>query len=544
MALSFPAAAHAVPADSPQPDVPASDGPASCVPYLGDPVKGYGQFPLGLTAPDYGDEGYDALPVAQEDAQLSLPERVDLRDTTQGFNQKVEVALRDGVLYVRHVGEKQWREMPTPDCLVGSIVGVSVNEDALVVLDADGWIYTMSNLLSSPSRWGWIRAWGGPVWLGQGLQSPTTESGRWSFSLIGTQTDKWYDTPDGKRQPISLAKVTQVLALSEDGSHLYSMDPWLARDYSYEVGMPLNSRFQAEAVSASGSVILVTNKYGDMYTRLDDFDVKGADPAQFRYEWGEDSREPAADALTHRLDESTAPIGLPADDWTQQPKIPGDITSRISVHTTGEGSNSRELRVEGTNDAGETGYWHKALTADAWEFTATGQPLEGTPLENTPEDRSQDTLAEPSPFSYSGELTSGVSLEVAHFAYASPKREVTITVGGRSYPLVLHSIDGRLGTMLSMRTLPVDGEFGARPSGLVESVPRNYYGAFEVPEETRAAAQDNAELAAFLSGYLDNEEFHEVYLRATPSTLEVINSPVDGVALALPGSMARLASTA
>lgn len=469
--------ALAAPADSPQPQVPASAGPASCVPYLGDPAKGYGQFPLGLVAPDYGDAGYEALPAVAEELQEALPQRVDLRDTTQGFNEKVEVALREGQLYVRHVGDPQWRELPTPDCLAGTLVGVSVNEDALVALDADGWIYTLSNLLSSPDRWGWIRAWGGPVWLGKGLQSPSTAPGRWSFSLIGTQTDKWYDTPDGKRQPISLAKVTQVLALSEDGSHLYSLDPWLARDYSYEVGMPLNSRFQAEAVSASGSVILVTNKYGDMYTRLDDFDVKGADPAQFRYGWGEDSREPAGDALRHRLDPRTAPIGLPADDWAQQPKIPGEITSRISVHTTGEGSNARELRVEGRNAAGETGYWHKALTAKAWDFTATGEPLAGTPLENTSEDRSQDTLAEPSPFSYRGELAPGVTLDVANFAYASPSREVSITVAGRSYPLVLHSVDGRLGTPLSMRTLPVAGQFGSRPSGLVEEVPRNYYGA-------------------------------------------------------------------
>ncbi|RRQ08737.1 hypothetical protein, partial [Corynebacterium bovis] len=36
-----------------------------------------------------------------------LPDRVDLRDSTQGFNQKVEVALTDGRLAVRHPGDPQ-----------------------------------------------------------------------------------------------------------------------------------------------------------------------------------------------------------------------------------------------------------------------------------------------------------------------------------------------------------------------------------------------------------------------------------------------------
>ena len=197
---------------------------------------------------------------------------------------------------------------------------MSINGDSLIALDKDGWMYTLSNLLSSPTRWGWIRAWGGPVWLGKGLQSPTTEEGKWSFSLIDNNVDKTYSTPDGKEQPISYAKVTQVVALGQDGSHLYSLDPWLARDYSYEIGTPFNSRFQAESVSASGSVIFITNKYGDMYTKLSDYDVRGADPSQFRYQWHDpsnpDERPSATNALQQRLDNNTAPIAIEGQGWT------------------------------------------------------------------------------------------------------------------------------------------------------------------------------------------------------------------------------------
>ncbi|MEL4162710.1 hypothetical protein MTQ19_07755, partial [Corynebacterium bovis] len=325
--------------------------------------------------------GYDALPPT---TLTGLPDRVDLRDSTQGFNQKVEVALADGRLAVRHPGDPQWRDMPTPDCLAGKIKGISVNDDALVALDDDGWIYTMSNLQSSPDRWGWVRAWGGPVWLGDGMQSPTTEPGTWSLSLTGTHTDRTYRTPDGKDQPVSLAKVTQLVALGGDGSHIYSLDPWLAQDYSYEIATPHNGRFRAESVSASGSVVFITDRYGDMYTRLSDYDINGADPAQFRYTWDDDDRPAAPDALTHRLDPRTAPVSLPGDDWTHQPKVPGRITGRISIHSTAPGSENRELRVEGADDAGTTGYWAKALRDETWTFHPTGAPVTGTWLETPP----------------------------------------------------------------------------------------------------------------------------------------------------------------
>ncbi|MDU7502934.1 MAG: hypothetical protein E7K68_01155, partial [Corynebacterium kroppenstedtii] len=148
--LASVAVANGAPSDSPQPDIPASSQPnAMCVPYLGDISKGNGQFPLGLVAPDFGDDGYDALPVAND---KGLPERIDLRDNHQGFHEKIDVALHEGSLVVRHRGEEQWRHLPTPDCLDGNIVSMSINGDSLIALDKDGWMYTLSNLLSSPTR--------------------------------------------------------------------------------------------------------------------------------------------------------------------------------------------------------------------------------------------------------------------------------------------------------------------------------------------------------------------------------------------------------
>ncbi|MEJ4113493.1 hypothetical protein ACGE24_05870 [Corynebacterium kroppenstedtii] len=540
--LASTAVANATPADSPQPEVPASPHPdAMCVPYFGDSHKGNGQFPLGLVAPDFGDDGYDALPVADNNG---VPARVDFRDNHQGFNDKIDVALRHGSLLVRHRGTEQWRQMPTPDCLNGKIVSMSINGDSLIALDKSGWIYTLSNLLSSPTKWGWIRAWGGPVWLGQGWQSPSIDEGKWSFSLIDNNVDKTYSMPDGKEQPVSFAKVTQVVALGKDGSHLYSLDPWLARDYSYEIGTPFNSQFQVESVAASGSVIFITNKYGDMYTTLSDYDVRGADPTQFRYQWLDDNhpdpRPAATHALQHRLDDTTAPIGISGHEWTHQPKIPGTITNRISIHTTAPGSSHRELRVEGVNDKGESGLWHKNLTDTEWAFTVTNSPLEGKQLENSSTDRSQDTLVDDSPFSYEGKLTDNASLTINNFAYASERHPVTVTVNGRRYPLILDTVDGRLGTPLSQRVLPGEGEFGARPAGLVEGTPRDYMAAVRVPEETKDAARHDPDLKEFLDTYLKGDDPHQLYARVTPGEFQIINSPVKGIALPTPGAVATL----
>ena len=525
--------------DTPQPQIDRTSAPAECVPFVGDPVKGYGQYPLGLRAPDYGTDGYDKLPLARE---KNLPTRVDLRDSTQGFNQRIEVALRDGNIFVRFRGGNQpWREMPTPSCLRGKIVGISINEGAMVALDRGGWIYTMSQLLSSPSKWGWIRAWGGPVWFGKGEQSPNTENGKWSFSLIGNRTDKTYQDPSGKQQPVSLAKCTQVIALSKDGSHIYSMDPWLATDYSYEVGTPLNSRFLVHTMSASGSVVFITNKYGDMYVRQSDFDINGSDPAQFRYTWHEDNRPAAKDALQHRLDPRTAAIKLPPKDWQHQPKIPGTITDRISIHSTAPGSQHRELRVEGVK-GGVTGFWHKMVDAQQWVFTPTGQPLKGKVLQNPAQDRSRDTLRAPSPYNFRGTLVPGVQLDVHEFAYASVTRPVRLTIKGKTYKVLVHSVDGRLGTPLTMRMQPFEGEFGPRPAGLVSTVKRNYVAAFEIPQKLWATAKSDPELAAFIKIYMAGERVHEIYLRVTSNQMEVINSPVDGLAMPLVSTVSTLRS--
>jgi hypothetical protein len=46
------------------------------------------------------------------------------------------------------------------------------------------------------------------------------------------------------------------------------------------------------------------------------------------------------------------------------------ITRHITILQNGQGNGARELRVAGRNEAGETGYWTKAIFDNAWSFKA------------------------------------------------------------------------------------------------------------------------------------------------------------------------------
>ncbi|QES51595.1 hypothetical protein DEJ50_30860 [Streptomyces venezuelae] len=344
--------------------------------------------------------------------------------------------------------------MALPDCLAGRITGISVDDDELAAVDDGGRIYTMDHALNAPWTWNWTHRYGTPLWLGDGNTVPYG-SARWTWSVLSPGEDRvWRDTA-GNDHPVGGAKVSHVFALSPDGSRIRYVDPWLPADHSYEMATPLRGRFQARALSTAASTSLVVNRYGDLYTRLYDFDISGADRVFFGYSY-EDQRG----AVFPK-------IQLPAPGWVHQPKVPasGEITDRISVHKTGRGSDARELRIEG-RDRGVTGYWHKALTDAAWTFTATGAPLAGALLQNTPDDRSADTLAAPSPYDYAG--TDGeVTARIDAFDLAVEDTPLVLRAGDGELRVTLHTVDG-LRQSVQARGLTAQ--------------PRHFYGNVEIPQ--------------------------------------------------------------
>ncbi|MFD1811676.1 hypothetical protein [Rhodococcus gannanensis] len=517
-ALSLPQPATAV----------ASSAPAGCVPF------GTAQLPPGVPSGG-GRLGLTNLP---EHLGSSAPGSVELRTETTQFNRFWDFALVDRALLTRPRGSAEpWRYAPMPECLRGHLVGISLDDDELIAVDESGWIYTMDNASQDPIWWNWTSAWGAPLWFDSGRQLPDARTGGWALSVSSPWDNQTYTDIAGRIHYIGFGKMTMLPALTGDGSRITYADPWLPNDDSYEIGGPLGGRFRATALSASGSTTFVTNEFGDMYTRTFDFDSSGSDSIFFRYSWDDQSGKPTAPNLVvETLDKNTAAIQLPAPDWVHQPKIPGEITSAISVHSTGPGPGRRELRVEGSR-GGEDGFWHKDLSAPSWDFTATGAHPLGRPLQNSPQDRSADTLAPPAPWNLSASLPardgaldaqvlidigfpysvvdprlldavgshatpSGYRLEVTAFDPASTTRPATVVApDGSRIPVLLHTADG-------LRMTP-------RGPGLDDN-PRHLVGAIETTDDGPGPARD-----AFARDWMRGKTVAPVTLSATESDLVV-----------------------
>ncbi|WP_188064752.1 hypothetical protein [Dietzia sp. ANT_WB102] len=482
-------------------------GARDCVPPIGTnqivlPLPG-----VFLPLPSVGGRvaEFATLPLAAD--HLDLPDVVNYRDAHQGFNGFVDVSLAEGSLYTRPQGTSDaWRKVPTPGCLDGHIVSMSIDQNMLVALDSDGWIYSLDNLLSGPMLWNWTRSFGGPIWLWPGHTVPGDPAADTVWAMSHRMSESFVDAK-GITHPTQ-AGLVQVLSLSEDGSRIVFQDPWLPPDYSYEIGGPLGGRFKAGSISTSESVNFVQNRFGDMYTRKYDLDLAGANHIPGRYTWQDQPPLPSApNQLFERFDPQYAAISLPAEEWQHQPKIPGQVTSRISVIDTGTRMEDKELRVEGIRD-GRTGYWHKDLTADSWVFTPTDTPLAQPVLSDADPTRDQSTvdLAAASDLSFQGSLPNGWMGRVEQFDWAQSRHTATLTApSGREFPVRIYTTDG-------LRQTP-------RGSGL-DQQPRAMEGAIDLrPAEPWAPG--NEELAEFARTVFGGKDVYEIAMNATTTELAI-----------------------
>ncbi|MFI9505709.1 hypothetical protein [Nocardia sp. NPDC052566] len=507
-------------------------GPAGCVPF------GTAQLPPGV--PSFGGhEGLAGLPAFAGDA----PRSVELRTQTTQFNNYWEFALVDHALLARPRGAAEpWRYAPLPDCLRGKLAGISVDDDELAAVDDAGWLYTMDNVTQGPLWWNWTSAFGAPLWAGTGKRMPASAPGTWALSVSSPFNNQTYTDVAGRVHNSGWAKMTMVPMLTGDGSRITYADPWLPNDDSYEIGGPLGGRFRSVALSSAGSTTFVMNAYGDMYTRNFDFDGSGSDSVFFRYSWDDQTGKPSApNAAAELLSPEYAAIQLPAPDWVRQPKIPGEITSAISVHATGIGPGRRELRVAG-RDGGRTGFWHKNLSDAAWAFTATDAELPGDAIANKAQDRSADTLAPRAPWRLAADLPardtliegqtlinsvvpysiidprvfdqlgqsarpSGYRLTVEHFDPVATTRRATVTTpDGAAIPVLLHTADGLRG---ATRGPGLDGN------------PRHLVGAIEIDRDAYDSRAADPALDEFVRNWMHGKRIIPLSLSATDHDLIV-----------------------
>lgn len=458
-----------------------------------------GAWPLPVHFPNVG-IGLLTMPFAPAGVVERLPARIELRTPNSGFNEAWQFALVDGNLYVKaFAGESGWRTAPLPNCLRGRISAISVDRSRLVALVPGGRVYTLDLADQTPELWWWTACFGSPIWLDPTGTQVRPASRAWSFSwldpeyveLIPFRQQGFWTDPAGKQQPVGGAGVTTVFVLSPDGNRIVILDPWLpgsdplkisnpefADDYSYELPGPLDGRFQAVNLSASGSTTFLINEYGDMHTRLWDFDISGADTLFFSYTYGGKPDRASAptnfDAWVGQFEflrpffPQYTGIHLPPPSWVRQPKIPGEITSTISVHTTGGRSEQRELRVEGSQN-GRTGFWHKPVDTGDWSFTPNDRPLTAEVLDNRDGDTSTLTMVGPTGVHYGYRDPAGWTMSMRDYDYADDIMSVRLCAA-----------DGSC-TDLSM-FLASTPRFGWQPEGLSDT-PRTYHGLLESPQD-------------------------------------------------------------
>jgi hypothetical protein len=421
-------------------------------------------------------------------APAGLPDQVLFRSPTESFNRRYQFVTHTGAIFYKsntlETGiVEPWTELALPDCFTGEVVGLSVDDDEMVVVDTDRWIYTMDGALASPASFNWTVRWGPPFWTGPGRQLPGKHLD-WEWSIVSQIEDDTWPDDAGNGHRVGDAKVSHIWLLRTGGQRLTYIDPWLPSDESLEMCGPHRGRFKSVALSASGSTIFVVGRRGDLFTRLYDFDISGADPIFFDYTY-RDQRGVASPK-----------IQLPSPSWIEQPKIPGTVTDRISIHKVGELSLHRTLRVEGKK-AGRTGYWTKDVAARIWSFVRTDLPLEGTVLDNPQSDTSAVGLGAGEDRGYAV-TQADARIRIPNFnIYCSPAKVAVTLPTGERFNLVLHTVDN---IRQFQRARGLDGE------------PRMVQGTLEVPPSLRKTT--DPQIKAFLDA-LGAERFINAHLDAT-----------------------------
>ena len=469
-------------------------------------------------------KAYDDLELAKN--QSKLPTEVVFRDNNGGYNGYYEFTLYKGTIYTRKKdsGDK-WRVMPMPDDIKGKITRISVDTHGMIAVDENNWVYKAQNLLADTEDWYWQTACGGLLDISPWYQVVTTEPGQWAMSCTDADYDVYYTDSKGNVLTTGGSGCTNIYYVNpEDTTEIIYDDPWLPNDESRAIASPVHGTFQIESFSASSSTLFVTNEYGDLYTRLYDFDISGGDEVFFDYTWGSNTE---GTDLTELFGIGTKlglvnQVSLPSEDWYQQPKIDGTITDRISIVTLGGNSENKLLRVEGMKN-GKTGYFEKTLKASKWTFHETGEKLQGNILKNSTKDTTGKNLTEETGYNYEGKLYNA-TMNVYNFNYAASYQEATITVGDVTVPATLYCEYGNLGTMSSMVILSHSAGF--------TSDPRLYTAALYLDDDAYATLQETSAGQKFIENYMENSQTRALAMEASTDLLALAdNGQLQGLVL-------------
>ena len=231
--------------------------------------------------------------------------------------------------------------------------------------------------------------------------------------------------------------VTTLYALSKNGQDIHKYDPWSPILADTEISLPETKKtiFEALKISASASTILAIGYETDLTTRKKtlkivsrhaDIDTEGGDNPLFSY-----------DFFLHAEDPSV--IVLPIETkWREHPLYLSQkacVTDRITILQTGNGNDARELRVAGTNEKGEWGYYWKNVADYEWEFIKQDVGSGLTPLAPKKVAKSDEVL-ETTVHNYTGTLKAAglvQSVKMKNFGYRSTHSKIKFENNKRQY---------------------------------------------------------------------------------------------------------------
>jgi hypothetical protein len=467
-----------------------------------------------------------------------LPERVYIKTRTQTFCRLYYFALRQGRIWFKPNEEstgivEPWSlfppiGLPTDD--TGSpdfeepeqIVEITADADELIVRSSWNHFYLMRFENQDPFVGDFWRDGdgvpAGRLWLKlRHRHNRGYALGRRNHDVL-----YWQD-PAGNPHHWGSAGISTLYVLSESGQEINIFDTGLPADFSRQIGGPCRGHFIAESISASASTVFVIDKYGNMHTRLADFDTMGTNPMFFTYAY-HDSFRPQDRGTDPKTIFNT--MCLPSEDWRRQPRIPlrgqACISRDITNLQTGHGNAARELRVAGTDAEGNTGYYWKPILDSEWSFQKTPDRLDESRL-LAPTDLSQDkeNLGPDQNIPYLGKITLGgrsFAVELPDFNRACNPSLLRIHVGEKNLDLYLNSLD-----MWTWMTRDDPGRDGT---------PRVYLAALEIPRGIEQT-QDQ-EIQDLLDHYFRrrNLEPDAYVMRVSTDYLEMYaRHPQDGVSI-------------
>ncbi|MBF0363003.1 MAG: hypothetical protein HQK49_18430 [Oligoflexia bacterium] len=189
----------------------------------------------------------------------------------------------------------------------------------------------------------------------------------------------FYNDGEGKKVAFEFTGTTYVL--SPKGDQIRYIDTGLPGDFSKGFLTPENGKFKADNLSAAGSTIFIIGKdkngNAKMYTYMYDFEIGGSCPG-LTYTYKKKGKG-ECDSNNKVIALEQANRRLPMEPWKSVEDITLEgkaaITKNISIHLTGKGDDARELRVEGLNAKGESGFYFKKINESKWNFQIVDSSL-------------------------------------------------------------------------------------------------------------------------------------------------------------------------